>query len=101
VSEGLSSKESVMSDDSGNAGKILTAFVFGAAVGAAVALLFAPATGKDTREFLTEKAREGREKATEAARQAREVLARQRETLSSAIERGRDAYREAREKESA
>ena len=28
-----------MSDDSGNAGKVLTAFVFGAAVGAAVALL--------------------------------------------------------------
>ena len=90
-----------MSDDSGNAGKVVAAFVFGAAVGAAVALLFAPATGKDTREFLTEKAREGREKAAEAARQAREVLARQRETLSSAIERGRDAYREAREKESA
>jgi gas vesicle protein len=90
-----------MSDDSGNAGKYVAAFVFGAAVGAAVALLFAPATGKDTREFLTEKAREGREKAAEAARQAREVLARQRETLSSAIERGRDAYREAREKESA
>ena len=90
-----------MSDESGNAGKIVTAFVVGAAVGAAAALLLAPATGKDTREFLTEKAREGREKAADAARQAREVLARQRETLSSAIERGRDAYREAREKESA
>jgi gas vesicle protein len=90
-----------MSNDSGSAGKILAAFVFGAAAGAAVALLFAPATGKDTREFLTEKAREGREKAAEAARQGRDVLARQRETLSSAIERGRDAYREAREKETA
>jgi gas vesicle protein len=90
-----------MSDESGSAGKILTAFVLGAAAGAAVALLFAPAAGKETREFLTEKAREGREKAGEAARQAREVLARQRETISGAIERGRDAYREAREKETA
>ena len=90
-----------MSDESGNAGKILTAFIVGAAAGAAVALLFAPATGKETREFLTEKAREGREKAAEAARQTREVLARQRETLGAAIERGRDAYREAREKETA
>lgn len=90
-----------MSDENGNVGAVLTAFVLGAAAGAAVALLFAPAAGKETREFLTEKAREGRDKATEAGRQAREALARQRETISGAIERGRDAYREAREKESA
>ena len=90
-----------MSDESGNAGRILTAFVLGAVTGAAFALVFAPAAGKETREFLTEKAREGREKATETARQTREVLARQRETLSSAIERGRDAYRDARDKEKA
>ncbi|HEX7485987.1 MAG TPA: YtxH domain-containing protein [Vicinamibacterales bacterium] len=90
-----------MSDEVGNAGKVLSAFVLGAAAGAAVALLFAPAAGKETRDFLTEKAREGREKAAEAARQTREALARQRETISSAIDRGRDAYREAREKETA
>jgi len=91
-----------MGDESGgNAAKIVTAFLVGAAAGAAVALLFAPAAGKDTREFLSEKAREGREKAAEAARQTREVLSRQRETISSAIERGREAYREAREKETA
>jgi gas vesicle protein len=94
-------KEGIMSDEQGHAGTILTAFVIGAAAGAAVALLFAPAAGKETREFLSEKAREGREKASEAARQTREALARQRETISSAIERGREAYREAREKETA
>ena len=87
--------------DEGSAGKILTAFLLGAAAGAAVALLFAPATGKETREFLGEKAREGREKAAEAARQTREALTRQRETITSAIERGREAYREARDKETA
>jgi gas vesicle protein len=90
-----------MSDESGSGGRILTAFLVGAVAGAALALLFAPATGKETREFLGEKAREGREKAAEAARQTREALARQRETISSAIERGREAYREARDKETA
>jgi gas vesicle protein len=91
-----------MSDESnGTAGKVVTAFFVGALAGAAVALLFAPAAGKETREFLTEKAREGRDKAGEAARQTREALARQRETISSAIERGKEAYREAREKETA
>jgi gas vesicle protein len=85
--------------ENGGEGKVLTAFLLGALTGAAVALLFAPATGRQTREFLGEKAREGRGKASEAARQTREALARQRETLSAAIDRGREAYREAREKE--
>jgi len=85
--------------ESGGEGRIVTAFVLGALTGAAVALLFAPASGHQTREFLGEKAREGRDKAGEAARQGREALARQRETLSAAIDRGREAYREAREKE--
>jgi gas vesicle protein len=87
-------------EDGNGAGSVLVAFVVGAVTGVAVALLFAPAAGKETREFLSEKAREGREKAVEATRQTREVLQRQRETIASAIERGRDAYRDAREKES-
>jgi len=88
-------------EESSGAGGILTAFFVGAVVGAAVALLFAPASGQETREFLGEKAREGRAKASETARQTREVLNRQRETIASAIERGREAYRETREKENA
>ncbi len=88
-------------EESSGAGGILAAFFVGAVVGAAVALLFAPASGQETREFLGEKAREGRAKASETARQTREVLNRQRETIAAAIERGREAYREARDKENA
>jgi len=57
------------SNDSG--GVVLLAFVAGAIAGAAVALLFAPATGEDTREYLNQRAREGREKVVDAARQFR------------------------------
>lgn len=88
-------------EESGGAVGILAAFLVGAVVGAAVALLFAPASGEETREFLGEKAREGRAKASETARQTREVLNRQRETIAAAIERGREAYREVRDKENA
>ena len=49
--------------DSGSSGTILLAFVLGAIAGAAVALLTAPATGAETREFLGEKTREGMRKA--------------------------------------
>jgi gas vesicle protein len=90
-----------MSDDNGAAGKVFTAFFLGALAGAAVALLFAPAAGKETREFLGEKAREGREKATATAQKTREAIREQRQTIATAIERGREAYREARDKETA
>ena len=83
-------------DDAGAAGTIVVSFVLGALTGAAVALLLAPATGEEMRRILGDKAREGRDRATDAARQGREFLNRQRETFSSAIERGREAYNQAR-----
>ena len=81
------------------AGEVMLAFLLGAVAGAAVALLYAPASGEETREFLSEKARAGREKAAEAARQGRELLQRQLENISSAIDKGREAYQQARQKE--
>jgi gas vesicle protein len=81
------------------AGSLLLAFVAGAVTGAAVALLFAPAAGEETREFLGQAARDGRERAADAARQGRDLLARERENLTSAFERGREAYQATRDKE--
>jgi gas vesicle protein len=79
-----------------NGGSVVAAFLIGAVVGAGVALLLAPATGDEMRRLLAERAREGREKANEAARQGREFVDRQREHLSTAVERGREAYQRAR-----
>lgn len=83
-------------DDAGVAGTIVVSFVLGAITGAAVALLMAPTTGEEMRRILGEKAREGRDRAGDAARQGREFVNRQRDTFSSAVERGRDAYNQAR-----
>jgi gas vesicle protein len=55
---------------SGSAGALLIAFTLGAIAGAAVALLLAPATGRETREFIGEKAREGVRKAKDAYAEA-------------------------------
>src|ERR1700736_5455485 len=83
-------------DDGGAAGTVIVAFVLGAITGAAVALLMAPASGEETRRLLAEKAREGRDKAGEAAQKGRELWDRQRETLTTAFERGKEAYEQAR-----
>ena len=77
-------------------GDLTLAFLLGAAAGAAVALLFAPAAGRETREFLGQKAREGQDKAAELAKEA---WSRQRDTLVTAMEKGREAFQQARDKE--
>jgi len=85
-----------MSNEQGiGAGGVLMAFAVGAAVGAAVALLFAPATGEETREYLGERAREGKDRAAEAARQGRDMVNRSRETLTTAFDRAREQFQAA------
>lgn len=64
-----------------NSGSVMVAFVLGALAGAAVALLFAPASGEETREYLGDRAREGKAKVREG-----------REHLIAAVERGREAF---------
>jgi gas vesicle protein len=81
-----------------NSGTFMVAFVIGALTGAAVALLFAPASGEETREYLGQKAREGKAKAQEAMDQGREYYNNQRENLVTAVERGREAFEQARER---
>jgi gas vesicle protein len=106
-------------DEGAGAGSVLLAFLVGTVAGAALALLYAPATGRETRELLGEKSREGREKAAALAEKGRQVInegrekaaelaekSRQainegRETLTTAIERGREAYEQARSREKA
>jgi gas vesicle protein len=81
-------------NDSGSS--VLMAFVLGAAAGAAIALLYAPAAGEETRRRIKDKARDGRDRAEALAREGRDYLSRQRENLGAAVDRGREAFDEAR-----
>jgi gas vesicle protein len=88
-------------DEGAGAGSILLAFLLGAVSGAAVALLYAPVSGRQTREYLGDKANEARARANEAASKGRDALSQGRETLSTAIDKGREAYQQARSRENA
>ncbi|HKB13972.1 MAG TPA: YtxH domain-containing protein [Vicinamibacterales bacterium] len=83
-------------DEAAGAGTVLLAFILGAVSGAALALLYAPATGRETREYLGDRAADARARAAEAAARGRDVFNQGRETISTAIERGREAYQQAR-----
>jgi gas vesicle protein len=92
-----------MSDRNGGGG--LLWFLAGLGIGAAVGILYAPQSGNETREILMAKAEEGREYVRKRARDARdqagewaqrgkEVINTQKEQIRSAVEAGRQAYRE-------
>jgi gas vesicle protein len=89
------------SDEGSGAGTVMLAFLLGAVAGAAVALLYAPGPGQETRGFLAAKAREGRERATDAAVKGRDIIKEGADTLANVIERGREAYQQARTRENA
>jgi gas vesicle protein len=83
--------------EQGNGGGMVVAFIAGAIAGAAVALLFAPATGEQTREYLGQRAREGKDRAADAARQGRDILNKQRDNLTTAFDRAREQFHAVRE----
>lgn len=84
-------------------------FTLGAFIGATVALLLAPRSGEETRRLIAAKTREGKEYMASRGRNAvdkttayidrgKEVLQQQREQLSAALEAGKQAYREEKDK---
>jgi gas vesicle protein len=75
---------------------LLVAFALGAVAGAALALLYAPAPGEETRRRIAERAREGRDRAETMVRESREFINRQRDHVKTAVDRGREAFDEAR-----
>jgi gas vesicle protein len=106
-----------MSDDRGSsASSTILAFLLGGLAGAAAAILLAPRSGRETRELLGERLREGAERGRELGGQVasrgrdvlddageyvsrgKETVERQKDRLAAAFEAGRQAYREEKEK---
>lgn len=105
-----------MSDDRNSQSGVILSFLIGGLTGAALAILFAPRSGRETRELLGEKFREGAERtkevrdkvvdrsremldqASDYVEKQREGISSRKERLATAIEAGRQAYREEKEK---
>lgn len=106
-----------MSDDHGSsASGVILSFLLGGLTGAALAILYAPRSGRETRELLGEKLKEGADRgrefrervgtkgremvdeASEYLNKGKETAERRRDRLAAAIEAGRQAYREEKEK---
>jgi gas vesicle protein len=89
---------------SDNVGSKVSFFLVGLGIGALVGILFAPKSGEETREFLSDKADEGREYAQRKAKELREraedlierskeIMSKQKDAISSAVELGKETYK--------
>jgi len=92
-----------------NAGSIILAFFIGGLVGAGVALLLAPQSGKETRQKIKELADEAKEKAakyaeevktkvTSTVEKGKEVVEEKKSLITTAVEAGKEAYAKEKEK---
>jgi gas vesicle protein len=85
-----------MSDTHDDESNSLAWFLTGAIIGATVAILYAPKSGKDTRQFISDKTQQGREAVTETSKDiadaGKEMFERGRKLVEDAaelFERGR------------
>ena len=80
-------------------------FCLGLGLGVAVGMIFAPKAGNETREFLANKAGEGKDflkrrgddlkdSAGDLVDRGRDVMGRQKDNLNAAVAAGKQAYRE-------
>lgn len=76
-------------------GGCLIAFAAGALVGAGIALIYAPYSGRETRELLVQRAREAKDKVEETVQSTRETVGSAlhdaREKVGTALQGARDA----------
>jgi gas vesicle protein len=86
-------------------------FLAGLGLGALVGVLYAPKSGRETRETIRQSATEGRDYIANRSQEFRgqvdtwvkkgkDVVGRSKDQISSAVEAGRQAYREAVEPKS-
>jgi len=76
----------------------LTPFIVGAVIGAGVAMLYAPQSGKETRKLLARKGKQLRDKAQDTIESAQEFIHDRKADLTAAIHSGKEAGDNAKHK---
>ena len=77
-----------------------TIFAVGVLIGAGIALLYAPQSGKETRKLLVKKGKMLRDKAQDTVENAQEYIQHKKADLVAAFDSGKEAVDHARHKRS-
>jgi gas vesicle protein len=89
-----------MSEEQSHQRSSLTIFAVGALIGAGIALLYAPQSGKDTRKLLAKKAKALKDKTQDAVENVQEFIHDRKADLAAVIDSGKDAIADAKHKRS-
>ena len=84
-------------------------FLVGLGIGSLIGILSAPKSGEETREYMSQKAKDGSEYAQKKARElkeraedlvknGKEVVMQKKEQIATAVDAGREAYQRERSK---
>jgi len=84
-------------------------FLVGLGIGSLIGILSAPKSGEETREYMSQKAKDGSEYAQKKARElkeraedlvehGKEVVMQKKEQIANAVDAGREAYQRERSK---
>jgi gas vesicle protein len=84
-------------------------FLVGLGIGSLIGILSAPKSGEETREYMSQKAKDGSEYAQKKARElkeraedlvehGKEVVMQKKEQIATAVDAGREAYQRGRSK---
>ena len=82
-----------MSQEQSSPGSGFTLFAIGAVIGAGIALLYAPQSGKETRKLLAQKAKQLREKAQVTVENAQEFIKDGKADFAAAFDSGKETAR--------
>jgi gas vesicle protein len=89
-----------MSEEQSSPRSGFTIFAVGALIGAGVALLYAPQSGKETRKLLAKKAKQLRDKAQDTVENAQGFIKDRKKDLVAAFDSGKEIVDHAKHKRS-
>ncbi len=89
-----------MSEEQPSPRSSFTIFAVRALIGAGIALLYAPQSGKETRKLLSKKARQLKDKAQDTVENAQEFISDRKADLAAVIHSGKEAADHAKHKRS-
>lgn len=89
-----------MSEEKSSSRSSFTIFAVGALVGAGIALLYAPQSGRETRKLLGKKAKQLKDKAQDTVENAQEFISDRKADIMAVFDSGKEVVDDAKHKKS-
>lgn len=88
-----------MREDNGcSTGSVFLSFLLGGIVGAGLAMLLAPQSGRETRQKMREFAEDVKDRVASTVEKGKDLFEQKKSAITTAVEAGKEAYEKERER---